>query len=247
MANENRPSIIPETYVELTDELRHQLDSVSTATLAGQLQGRGLRSTFLSGLKPTRPELRLLGHAHTLRYVPLREDLPRKLGNPNAQRVAVEGVGPDEVLVIEARGEADAGTIGDIFTMRALRRGATGIITDGALRDTPAITALDIPVYHQSSHAATLGRLHTPLETQVVISCAGVTIVPGDVLVGDAEGVVVIPSDLVVEVAAAAYSQEQEEEFALQRVAEGASSIGYFPLAKENRAEFEAWLAERQG
>ena len=99
----------------------------------------------------------MVGVAHTLRYVPMREDLRSQLaGGQNAQRRAIEGLQPDEVLVIEARGEPDAGTIGDIFAMRALQLGAAGVVTDGALRDTPAIRRLDIPVYHGSSHAATL-------------------------------------------------------------------------------------------
>jgi 5-oxopent-3-ene-1,2,5-tricarboxylate decarboxylase/2-hydroxyhepta-2,4-diene-1,7-dioate isomerase len=231
----------------LTDEVRAQLGGASTATLASQLQRRGIRSTFLSGLRPTRPGTRLLGYAFTLRYVPMREDLQARLGGGvNAQRRAVEGIGPEEVLVIEARGEPDAGTIGDIFTLRALRRGAAGVITDGALRDTPAIRALDLPVYHRSSHAATLSRLHLPLDVQVPVACAGVTVLPGDVLVGDDEGVVVVPAELVAEVAADSARQELEEAFALERVDAGESSIGVFPLSKDRHAEFEAWLAVRQ-
>jgi 5-oxopent-3-ene-1,2,5-tricarboxylate decarboxylase / 2-hydroxyhepta-2,4-diene-1,7-dioate isomerase len=232
----------------LTDEVRAQLDGSSTATLASQLQRRGIRNMFLSGLRPTRPGKRLLGYAFTLRYVPMREDLQARLGGGvNAQRRAVEGIGPEEVLVIEARGEADAGTIGDIFTLRAMRLGAAGIITDGALRDTPAVRALDIPVYHRSSHASTLSRLHLPLDVQVPVACAGVTVLPGDVLVGDDEGVVVVPAELVAEVAADAARQELEEAFAIERVDAGESSIGVFPLSKERRAEYDAWLAARGG
>lgn len=230
----------------LTDEVRRILNSVSTATITSQLQRRGLRNCFLNGLQPTRPGTRLLGYAHTVRYVALREDLQKTHGGlNNAQRRGVEGIEPDEVLVIEARGEAHAGTIGDIFTMRVKMRGGTGVITDGALRDSPAIRQIDLPVYHQSSHAATLGKLHLPWETQTVITCAGVTIVPGDVLVGDDEGVVVIPAAMVEEVATDSARMEIEEEWALERVAEGDSSIGTFPIGKDRRAEFEAWLAER--
>jgi 5-oxopent-3-ene-1,2,5-tricarboxylate decarboxylase/2-hydroxyhepta-2,4-diene-1,7-dioate isomerase len=233
--------------VTLDDEVRRQLDGVSTATLSAQLQRRGIRNIFLSGLRPTRPGRRLLGYAFTLRYVPMREDLQARLGaGVNAQRRAVESIGPEEVLVIEARGEPDAGTIGDIFALRALRLGAAGIITDGALRDTPAIGRLDLPVYHRASHAATLSRLHLPLDIQVPIACAGVTVFPGDILVGDDEGVVLVPPELVVEVAADAARQELEEEFALERVDAGESSIGLFPLAKDRRAEYEEWLARRK-
>jgi 5-oxopent-3-ene-1,2,5-tricarboxylate decarboxylase/2-hydroxyhepta-2,4-diene-1,7-dioate isomerase len=233
--------------VVLTDELRTQLNGVSTATLTFQLQKRGIRSTFLSGLKPVREGQRMLGYAHTLRYVPLREDLQAQLaGGQNAQRRAIEGLTADEVLVIEARGETDAGTIGDIFVLRSKILGATGVVTDGALRDTPAIRALDLPVYHRASHAATFGRLHMPLDHQLPIACAGVTVMPGDVVVGDGEGVVVLPAALAEEVAADAARQELEEEWALERVGEGDSTVGVFPISKDRRAEFEAWLAARR-
>jgi 5-oxopent-3-ene-1,2,5-tricarboxylate decarboxylase/2-hydroxyhepta-2,4-diene-1,7-dioate isomerase len=230
----------------LTDELRARLHHVSTATLTSQLQRRGIRSTFLSGLRPVKEGQRMLGYAHTLRYVPLREDLQAELaGGQNAQRRAIESLAPEEVLVIEARGEPDAGTIGDIFVLRSLRRGATGVVTDGALRDTPAIRELDLPVYHGASHASTFGRLHMPLEHQVPIACAGVTVMPGDILVGDGEGVVVLPAALAEEVAADAYQQELEETWSLERVDAGESTVGVFPISKERRAEFEAWLEQR--
>jgi 5-oxopent-3-ene-1,2,5-tricarboxylate decarboxylase / 2-hydroxyhepta-2,4-diene-1,7-dioate isomerase len=214
--------------------------------LTYQLQRKGIRSTFLSGLKPIKPGQRMLGYAHTLRYMPLREDINAELmKGQNAQRRAVESMAPDEVLIMEARGEADAGTFGDIFALRSLKLGATGIITDGAVRDTPAVADLDIPVYHYASHAATFGRLHMPLEHQIPIACAGVTVMPGDIIVGDGEGAVVIPPSLVVEIAAASVVQESEEAWALERVADGESTIDTFPIAKERRPEYEAWLAQR--
>ena len=230
----------------LTDEVRAILNSVSTATITSQLQRRGLANCFLNGLKPTQPGKRMLGYAHTLRYVALREDLAKKVGMHNAQRQAVESIQPDEVLVIEARSEPHAGTIGDIFVMRAKSLGGAGVITDGALRDSPAIRGIDLPVYHQAQHAATLGKLHTPWDHQVVITCAGVAVCPGDVLVGDDEGVVVIPAAMVEEIAQASKTMEIEEEWAIERVAAGESSIGTFPIAADRRAEFEAWLQAKK-
>ncbi|HWC68629.1 MAG TPA: hypothetical protein VG478_11220 [Acidimicrobiales bacterium] len=232
--------------MELTDELRTRLARVSTATLTFQLQRRGIRNTFLGGLRPVNESQRMVGYAHTLRYVPLREDLqPQLAAGQNAQRRAIESLTADEVLVIEARGEPDAGTIGDIFVQRAQRLGAAGVVTDGALRDTPAIRAIGLPVYHRASHAATLGRVHMPLDHQVPIACAGVTVMPGDLVVGDGEGAVVVPAALAGEVAEAAVEQELEEEWALTRVAAGESTIGVFPLSADRRPEFDAWLASR--
>jgi regulator of RNase E activity RraA len=235
---------IPPRQAELTDELKAALTSVSTATITSQLQRRGYQNCFLSGLKPLNEGQSMIGYAHTLRYVPARPDLAGLLGS-NAQREAAESIEPGEVLIVEARGETDAGTIGDIYAMRAKYRGCVGVITDGSLRDTPAIKALGMPVYHQSSHAAVLGRLHTPLSHQVPIACAGVTVMPGDIIVGDGEGAVVIPAAMLEEIAAASTKMEIAEEFAIERVAEGAPTTGYFPLADENRPEFEAWLAKR--
>jgi len=231
--------------VILTDELKAQLNKVSTATLTQQLQGRGIRNAYLSGLKPVVEGQRMVGYAHTLRYVPAREDLTDLTRGQNAQRRAIEGLTQDEVLVMDARGEPHAGTIGDIFVMRSKLLGAAGVVTDGALRDTPAIRTIGLPVYHQSSHAATWGRMHVPLDHQIPIACAGVTVFPGDILVGDGEGVVVLPAALVEEIAAASVKQEIEEEWALERVAAGESTIGTFPIGKDRRAEFEAWAAAR--
>jgi 5-oxopent-3-ene-1,2,5-tricarboxylate decarboxylase / 2-hydroxyhepta-2,4-diene-1,7-dioate isomerase len=212
----------------LNDEIRDQLASVSTATLTHQLQMRGIRSTFLSGLKPTHPELRLIGRARTLRYVALREDI--RLTGPGertAQKQVVETVEPGDVVVMEARYVPDAGTIGDIFAMRVHALGGAGVITDGALRDTPAVAAIAMPVYHQSSHAATYGRHHMAYSVDDSITCAGVFV------------------QLVAEVAAAAVTQEEVEEFAIERVAAGESTDDLFPLAKERRSEFDAWKAQR--
>ncbi len=231
--------------VVLTDDMRMKFNAVSTATLAGQLQARGMRNSFLSGLKPLNENQRMLGYAHTLRYVPKREDFERREQGPNAQRRAVESIEQDEILIVEARGEAHAGTIGDIFAQRVKSLGGAGVITDGALRDTPAIAKIGLPVYHQSSHAATLGRFHTPLDHQIPIACAGVTVFPGDIIVGDGEGAVVIPALIAEEVANASYTQEIEEEFAFLKVAEGESSIGLFPLSDARRPEFEEWLKTR--
>ncbi len=233
--------------VELGDEARAALLQVGTATITAQLLRRGIRSTFLGGLQPTRPDLRLLGYAHTLRYVALREDqLDRLNTGMNAQKQVIESVGPGEVIVIEARDEPGAGTIGDVLALRALRRGCAGVITDGGVRDSPAVAELDLPVYYRAPHGSVLSRLHLPLESNVPITCADVLVLPGDVLVGDAEGVVVIPAALAEEVARDALEQEEQEAFVLERVDAGESIDGLFPLSPERRPEFEAWRARKR-
>ncbi len=237
----------PPARPAVSEETLALLRQVSTATLTTQLQKRGIRMPFLAGLKPTRPDLRMVGFAHTVRYVPVREDVvaadTREL---NAQKQAIEEIRPGEVLVIEARNEEGAGTIGDILALRALRRGAAGVVTDGGVRDTPTVAGLELPTYHRSLHASVLGVLHFPLETQVPVACAGVLVLPGDLLVGDAEGVVVVPPHLAAEVAAAAAEMEEREAWAAERVDAGESIRGVYPLSEERRAEFERWREERR-
>jgi 2-keto-4-pentenoate hydratase/2-oxohepta-3-ene-1,7-dioic acid hydratase in catechol pathway/regulator of RNase E activity RraA len=223
------------------------LREVSTATLAGLLRKRGLNTLTLDGLRCTRPGTRMAGYARTVRYLPLREDLSASHGRGmNAQRRAIEAIRPGEVLVIEARGDTTAGTIGDILALRAQVRGAAGIVTDGAIRDSAVLAGLDIPVYHAAAHPAVLGRRHVPWDTDVAVACAGVTIQPGDILVGDADGAVVLPPAIAAEVLADAREQERQEQFIAGRVAAGEPIEGLFPLTEARRDDYEAWLAQQR-
>lgn len=231
----------------VTGETLDALRQVSTATLSSQLRRRGIDHAFLEGLRPTRPDLRMVGFAHTLRFVPLREDVFTERGSGmNAQKQAIEQIGPGDVLVVEARGDRGAGTIGDILALRALRRGAAGVVTDGGLRDGAAVAALELPTYYAVPHAAVLGRRHVPLEQGVPVACGGVLVMPGDVLVGDAEGVVVVPAQLAAEVARDACEQELEERFVYEQVDGGAGLEGLYPLGPARRAEYQAWRARKE-
>ena len=233
-------------------DLLRALAKVSTATLSSQLRKRGFNSVTLDGLHATKPGGKMVGFARTLRYVPFREDLFAACGGTlpggglNAQKRAVEQVRPGEILVIEARGDPTAGTVGDILALRAQVRGAAGIVTDGAIRDSQALHAMDLPVYYGATHPAVLGRRHVPWEVNATIACAGVTVTPGDIIVGDGDGVIVIPAHLAMEVAQDAAEQELQEEFAAAMVAKGESVDGLYPLGKRWQVAYEAWLAERE-
>jgi 5-oxopent-3-ene-1,2,5-tricarboxylate decarboxylase/2-hydroxyhepta-2,4-diene-1,7-dioate isomerase len=229
--------------VTVSAEARDALRTVSTATLTVALSRRGITNVCIEGLRSTRPDLRLFGYAFTLRYAPLREDVrDADTAELNAQKLAVETIGADEVLVIDARRDARAGTIGDILAARALARGASGIVTDGGLRDSAAVGLLDIPTYYQASHPAVLGRIHFPLESGVPIACGGALVMPGDVIVGDSDGVVVVPATLAEEVALEAAAQESREAWALERVKAGDSIRGVYPIDDAHRPYYEAWL-----
>jgi 5-oxopent-3-ene-1,2,5-tricarboxylate decarboxylase / 2-hydroxyhepta-2,4-diene-1,7-dioate isomerase len=231
----------------VTDEVLGILNTVATATLASQLLKRGLGGCTLNGLRATRPDLRMLGRARTVQYLPLREDLFEVHGRGfNAQKRAVDAVEPGDVLVIGARGEPDAGTIGDLLALRAKLRGGAGIVTDGATRDYHAIAGMDLPVYVGGVHPAVLGRRHVPWATDVAVACAGVLIEPGDLLVGDGDGVVVVPATVAAEVAYAAREQEREERFIHEMISLGESVDGLCPISKQWRPAYEDWCARTE-
>ncbi|MGH2893954.1 MAG: fumarylacetoacetate hydrolase family protein [Solirubrobacteraceae bacterium] len=236
----------PPTPPRLSAGAEAALRRVSTATLTVQLTRRGIQTTFLGGLVPTRPELSMVGYARTLRYVAIRADVREAMkGTEDAQKRAVESVGAGDVLVMEARGDTGAGTIGDILAARVLARGAAGIVTDGAVRDTPGVAELDLPTYYRAANASSLWNAHIPMDLDVQITCAGVLVMPGDVIVGDAEGVVVLPFALAEEIAHAALEVEEREAFALARVKAGESFRGLYPLSEERRGDYEKWKAKR--
>lgn len=230
----------------LTPELKAKLESVCTATLSSQLRKRGLNNVSIDGLTSTRPEKRVVGLARTLRYVPNREDLFKAHGGGfNAQKRAIDSVNEGEILVMEARGEKGTGTIGDILALRAEVRGAAAIITDGGVRDFAAVTAMELPTYYSNPHPAVLGRRHIPWDTDITIACGGTTVQPGDIIVADSDGILVIPPALAEEVADDSIVQEREEVFIAEMVAQGHSVDGLYPLNAEWRAKYKQWEASK--
>ena len=225
----------------LSPELRAKLEAVPVAGLSAQLRKRGLNNVHVDGVRPLHPEAKLVGIARTLRFVPNREDLFASHGGGyNAQKRVFDAVGDGEVVVIEARGEAGSGTLGDILAIRAHARGAAGIVTDGGVRDAAAVAAVGIPVYSSGAHPAVLGRKHVPWDADVTIACGGTTVQPGDIIVGDADGVIVIPPGIAEEVVDAALAQEDEDAWIADRVAEGHPVDGLFPMNAEWRAKYDA-------
>lgn len=227
----------------LTQSLRDKLEAAPVATLSAQLRRRGLNNVLIEGVRPIHPGRKLVGIAKTLRFVPNREDLFAAHGSGhNAQKQAFDALREGEVMVIEARGDAGAGTLGDILATRAKAAGAAGIITDGAIRDEEGVTAVGIPVYASGAHPAVLGRRHVAWDYDLTIACGGATVQPGDVIVGDRDGVVVIPPALAEEVADDALAKEAEDAWIVQRVAEGEPLEGLFPMNETWRARYEGRL-----
>ena len=232
--------------VVLTEELKAKINSVGTATLSAQLRKHGYNNVSIDGLTSTRPAARLVGRARTLRFIPSREDLFDTFGGGyNAQKRAFDTLGVDDVLVIEARGERGTGTVGDILALRAQTRGAAGIVTDGGVRDLQAVTALNIPTYHAGPHPAVLGRRHVPWDTDITVACGGAAVQPGDIIVGDADGLLVIPPFLIEEIVDGAIEQELEETFIAEQVAAGEGVEGLYPMNANWKERYATWRAAR--
>ncbi|WP_295839408.1 fumarylacetoacetate hydrolase family protein [uncultured Microbacterium sp.] len=225
----------------LSPELRAKLERVPVAALSGQLRKRGLNDVTIDGVHALTAGSRFVGTARTLRFLPHREDLfAARGGGYNAQKRAFDAVEEGEALVIEARGETGSGTLGDILAIRAHARGAAAIVTDGGVRDAEAVAAVGIPVFTAGPHPAVLGRRHVPWETDVAIGCGGTTVEPGDILVGDGDGVIVLPPAIAEEVVDAALVQEEEDAWIARQVASGHPVDGLFPMNAEWRARYES-------
>jgi regulator of RNase E activity RraA len=233
--------------VALDPAVLELLGNASTATIQNQLFARGIRNTFLYGVRPL-PGVpaRFVGEAFTLRYIPAREDLDvlsvfRDPAHP--QRAAIEAIQPGHVMMVDSRGDGRCASIGEILMTRLKARGGVGFVTDGSVRDSQEMAGLSVPVYSAGVSAATNLGLHHAVDFDVPIGCAGVPVYPGDVVVGDAEGVVVVPRHLAAEIAGPAAEQEDLEDFIQARVAAGAALPGTYPPSVAVRAE---WAEDRE-
>lgn len=234
--------------MSLHPETREKLKSVSTATLCTALYKRGLRNQFIQDVHPLNRDLgNMVGEAFTLRYIPAREDLnPISVFQDRAhpQRKAVEECPPGAVMVIDSRKDARAASAGGILVSRLMKRGVSGVVTDGGFRDSPEIARLDIPAYHNRPSAPTNLTHHQALDINVPIGCGDVPVWPGDVVVGDGEGVVVIPAHLADEIASEAVEMTAFEDFVQEEVLRGRSILGlYPPTDPQTPIDFAAWRA----
>ena len=225
---------------------KQKLMGVSTATLCTALFKRGLHHQFIQDVRPLNPnQPNMVGEAYTLRYMPAREDLNTLdvfKNREHPQRKAVEECPPGAVFVIDSRKDARAASAGSILIARLMVRGVAGIVTDGGFRDSPEIARLAIPAYHQRPAAPTNLTVHQAIDINVPIGCGDAPVFPGDVIVGDAEGVVVIPAHLADEVAAEAVEMTAFEDFVQAKVMEGRSILGLYPPTDEHsRVDFAAW------
>lgn len=230
----------------LTKTLRQKLEKISTATIATSLYKRGLRNQYIQDVVPlSNTNKNMVGEAFTLRYIPAREDLNpiTVFENKNhPQRVAVETCPVGSVLVIDSRKDARAASGGAILNTRLMKRGCAGIVTDGGFRDTEEIANLNFPAYHQKPSAPTNLTLHQALDINVPIGCGDVAVFPNDIIVGDKDGVMVIPQELIEEITNECEQMTIFEDFVTEQVNNGKSIIGlYPPTNKQTLLDFEKW------
>ena len=234
----------------LSDSTRAKLSTVSVATLTTVLFKRGFRNQFIQDVHPLNPNAgAMVGEAFTLRYIPAREDLnPITVFKDRAhpQRKAVEDCPPGAVMVIDSRKNARAASAGSILVARLMKRGVAGIVTDGGFRDSPEIAKLSIPAYHHRPASPTNLTQHQAIDINVPIGCGDAPVFPGDVIVGDGEGVVVIPAHLADEIADEAVEMTAFEDFVTEEVMKGRSILGLYPPDAATRAVFEAAKAARR-
>ena len=230
----------------LSPATRDKLKTVSTATICTALFKRGLRNQMIQDVGPLDPSKpTMVGEAFTLRYIPAREDLNpitvfQDRGHP--QRKAVEECPPGAVFVIDSRRDARAASAGAILVTRLMKRGVAGVVTDGGFRDSAEIAGLAIPSFHHRPSAPTNLTRHQAIDINVAIGCGDAPVWPGDVIVGDADGVVVIPAHLADEIAAEAVEMTTFEDFVTEKVHEGRSILGLYPATEEQtKVDFAAW------
>lgn len=235
----------------LSPDTRAKLRGVSTATLATALFKRGLHRQMIQDVLPlSSPKQTMVGEAFTLRYIPAREDLNRidVFRDPaHPQRHGIETCPPGAVFVIDSRKDARAASAGGILVTRLMQRGVEGVVTDGGFRNSAEIAALGFPAYHHRPSAPTNLTLHQAVDINVPIACGDAPVWPGDVMVGDSDGVIVIPAGIADEIAAEAVEMTAYEDFVTERVRGGATIIGLYPATyPANLAEFARWR-ERHG
>jgi len=225
------------TTRRIDETTRAKLATISTATVATILHAKGLHNQFIQGVfRLTEHRRPMIGQAFTLRHIPAREDIDKReiFRDPqHPQRVAVESVGPGDVLVLDCRRDASSASLGGILASRLQSRGCEGVVSDAGIRDSDYAASLDLPVYVASRSAPTnLTRQHG-VDMNVPIGCGGVAVYPGDVILGDGDGVMVIPLEYLDDILPEALRMEHYEPFAQAHILKGAKVTDFYPAKEE--------------
>jgi regulator of RNase E activity RraA len=237
--------------VPVSSQVIERLKNISSGTLTTQLFKHGLKQCFLVGLKPLNPNCaKFAGEAYTMRFIPTREDIDTyatltPFSNPdNLQWDAVDQIGPGQVLVIDSRNDTRAASAGNMLLTHMMVKGVAGIVTDGSLRDGQEISRMAIPAYAREVTASTRLSYHHAADLQVPISCAEVAVYPGDIIVGDGDGITVVPRHLAAQLADDGEKQDAFEAYLAMRMAAGEKLYGLYPPNDQTRADYQAWIKQ---
>ena len=227
--------------------LLRQLEGVGSATACALLHKLGIRNSFIQGPLPMRPGSKVVGPAVTLQFMPQREDIVSGIGAEYVERSSAlwhvfDSVQPGDVLMVQAFGDPYTGCLGEMLTTYFKGRGGAGVVVDGMVRDWTRIKDLGVPMWTRGAtpNYASQGTLF-PWAFNVPIACARVLVLPGDIVIADDDGAVVVPQAVAPIMLQKTVEHEDWEVFSRMRLAEGGSIWKYYPLSAEGRAEYEAW------
>ncbi|HLZ69404.1 MAG TPA: hypothetical protein VKV26_05770 [Dehalococcoidia bacterium] len=234
--------------VAVPEAVLAKLKQVAVTTIAGMLAQHGVRNTYMREVMPRNAHQNFAGTAFTLRTLPTRADVAKAMqGRGSLHRETFKRVGKNEVVVIDARGDLGAGVLGDIYAATIISNGGVALVTDGAIRDLAAMQEVELPVFARGMNAGSFPERHVAMDLNVPVQCAGVLVMPGDVLVGDPSGVIVVPQALAADVAEKGFETDMRDAFSRMKVLEGVSVEEVFPLQPSRQAEYEAWRKQQPG
>jgi regulator of RNase E activity RraA len=208
----------------------------------------GYPQNFINELTPVKANYRMVGRARTMRYLPNRKDVRARLysAGPQLNYKSAEEAQPGDILVFDAGGETRAGVSGGVTTIRFLVRGGAGMVIDGAMRDVPELEAMHIQTYVRKGHASSVSPIMMSVDYQVPVRIGSVTVIPGDILVGDSQGILVIPAEIVEKVANTALEHDEQEEFQRQLLLKGESIYGVYPMNEATKKRFEEYRKQKR-
>lgn len=231
--------------------LLEALHGVSTATASAMLHRMGIRQTFIEGPRPTMRGARIVGSIVTLQFMPQREDIASGIDQEYSEKHSalwrvLEHIRSGDVLVIQAFGDPYTGCLGEMLITYFKARGGVGIVADGCVRDAPRVLKLDIPLWVRgfTPNYASQASLF-PWAYNVPIACSRVLVLPGDIMIADDDGAVVVPCKVAPEVARLTREHEDWEAFSRMKISNGGALLKYYPLSDEGRQEYEAWRQQK--
>jgi 5-oxopent-3-ene-1,2,5-tricarboxylate decarboxylase/2-hydroxyhepta-2,4-diene-1,7-dioate isomerase len=242
------PAYIVERLSPSDRVLFEKLMRVGLESAWSLVTAEGYPQNFINELSPLKPNTRMVGRARTIRYLPNRKDVREKLyaAGPQLNYKSAEEAQPGDILVFDAGGETRAGVSGGVTTVRFLVRGGAGLVIDGAMRDVPELEAMPIQTYMRRGHASSVAPLMMSVDYQVPVRIGSVTVIPGDILVGESTGILVIPAAIAEKVANSALEHDEQEEFQRELLLSGESIFGVYPTMNEAmRKRFEEWKAKK--